>query len=244
VFSLEEGAQVFKKYRDYVNTLGDESAVWAVARKAPPLPFLPENVHGTEILALAVFHAGDPKEGEKIFAPIREFGKVLGEHVGVQPYTAWQQAFDPLLTPGARNYWKSHNFTELSDEAIDVVVKYASNIPNPQCEIFFGLLAGQVNRVDATATAYAHRDTIYVLNVHGRWDNESDDDTCIQWARDFFKASAPFASSGVYVNFMTEEEKDRVESAFGPNYKRLQEVKKKYDPENLFRVNHNISPKG
>ncbi len=242
VFSLKEGVQILKKYREFIKTLGDDTNVWVVTRKAPPLPFLPEEVHGTEILALAVCHAGDPAEGEKIFEPLRSFGTVLGEHVGVQPFTAWQQAFDPLLTPGVRNYWKSHNFTDLSDEAIDQVVKYASKLPTPQTEIFFGMLGGQINRVDASATAYAHRDAELVLNVHGRWEDKGDDDKVINWAREFFDKTKPYASSGVYVNFMTEDETDRVESAFGSNFERLAKVKKQYDPKNLFRLNQNIKP--
>ncbi len=242
VFSLKEGKQVLKKYREFIKTLGDDSNVWVVIRKAPPLPFLPEDVHGTEILALALCHAGDPDEGNKIFEPLRSFGTVLGEHVGVQPFTDWQQAFDPLLTPGVRNYWKSHNFTDLSDKAIDLVIKYAFDLPSPHTEIFFGLLGGQINRVDAAATAYAHREAELVLNVHGRWEDKADDDKCIKWSRDFFNETQPYASSGVYVNFMTEEEEDRIESAFGLNYERLTKVKKQYDPKNLFRMNQNIKP--
>ena len=99
-------------------TAPDELTVWTVLRKAPPLPFLPEEVHGKEIVALALLYAGDPKQGEPLIEPLRKFGTPLGEHVGVQPYTAWQQAFDPLLTPGARNYWKSHNFSTLERRAV------------------------------------------------------------------------------------------------------------------------------
>src|SRR5262249_61718577 len=93
--------------------------VWVVIRKAPPLPFLPAAVHGKENAALAVFYSGDPEEGRKEIEPVRAFGKPYGEHNGVQPYTAWQPAFDPLLTPGRRDYWKSHHFTELAGQATD-----------------------------------------------------------------------------------------------------------------------------
>jgi FAD/FMN-containing dehydrogenase len=242
VFSLKEGAQILKKYRDFIKTLGDDTNVWVVTRKAPPLPFLPEEVHGTEVLVLALCHAGDPAEGTKIFEPLRSFGTVLGEHVGVMPFTAWQQAFDPLLTPGARNYWKSHNFTELSDGTIEQFIKYASNLPSPQTEIFLGMMGGQVNRIDPAATAYAHRDAELVMNVHGRWEDKADDDKVIKWSRDFFNDTKQFASAGVYVNFMTGDEADRIEFAFGSNYEKLTRVKKQYDPNNLFRINHNIKP--
>ncbi len=242
VFSLDEGVSILKQYREYASNLDNDTSVWVVMRKAPPLPFLPVSVHGKEILALACFHAGDPLEGEKAIDPVRGFGKVLGEHLGVQPYTAWQQAFDPLLTPGARNYWKSHNFTELSDGVIDQAVKYAANLPSDECEIFFGQLAGEVAKKPVEETAYPHRDADYVLNVHGRWQNASDDDKCISWARQFYQDTAPYATGGVYVNFLTHDETERVEAAYGPNYQRLKKTKETYDPDNFFRLNQNIPP--
>jgi len=242
VYPLSEAGAVLRKYREIVRDLGEETNVWVVMRKAPPLPFLPEQVHGTEIMVFAICHIGDPVEGRKIIEPVRGLGTVLGEYIGVQPFTAWQTAFDPLLTPGARNYWKSHNFNELTDDVIDLAVQYAGSLPSPQCEIFFGMLGGAVNRVAIDATAYSHRNVNYVLNVHGRWDDAADDEKCIGWARDFFRASAPYATGGVYVNFLTEEETDRVQAAYGPGYNRLTEVKKKYDPGNLFRLNQNIRP--
>lgn len=243
VFSFKEAATVLKKYGDYCRTLGGETSVWTVLRKAPPLPFLPANVHGTEIVAFAICHAGDPEAGKKAIEPIRKFGTVLGEHVGVQPYRAWQKAFDPLLTPGARNYWKSHNFKELSGGAIDVVVKYVGNLPSPHCEIFFGLIGGATMRPAPEATAYSHRDALYVCNVHGRWETAAEDKKCIDWARGFFRDATPFATGGVYVNFLTDDESDRIKAAYGSGYERLAAVKQKYDPQNLFRVNQNIRPK-
>jgi hypothetical protein len=101
-----------------------------------------------------------------------------------------------------------------------------------------------MGRVAADATAYAHRDANFVMNVHGRWENASDDDKCIGWSRDLFKDTTPYATGGVYINFMTEEETDRVRAAYGPGYDRLLSVKKQYDPTNLFRLNQNISPTG
>jgi len=243
VFSHDEALSVLKKYREFVDSTGDETSVWAVLRQAPPLPFLPESVHGTDVLVLAICHIGDPKKGEEILKPLRSFGKVLGEHVGVQPFKNWQQAFDPLLTPGSRNYWKSHNFVKLQDELLDVVVDYAGKLPSPQCEIFFGALGCAVASVAPDATAYSHRDANYVLNVHGRWNDAAEDDKCISWAREFFRASEAYATGGVYINFMTADETERVPAAFGANYERLAKVKQKYDPDNLFRINQNISPK-
>jgi FAD/FMN-containing dehydrogenase len=240
VFPLNQAKQVLQKYREFVKSAPVELNIWAILRKAPPLPFLPENVHGKEVIVLAVFYAGDTKEGEKLIDPLRGFGEPYGEHIGAMPYAQWQQAFDPLLTPGARNYWKSHNFTHLSDDALDSIIEFAGKLPSPQCEIFVGLIAGIANRVPSDAMAYGHRDAKFVLNVHGRWDEAAQDKTCIAWARAFFEASKPYASAGAYVNFMTGDESDRVAAAYGANYSRLKEIKKKYDPENIFHNNQNI----
>ncbi len=242
VYSLKEGAEVLKKYQEYVGGLGDETSVWAVLRNAPPLPFLPESVHGQGVVVMACFHGGDPKQGEKAIAPARGFGKVLGEFLGAQPYQAWQKAFDPLLTPGARNYWKSHNFAMLGDGAINLAVEYAGRLPSDECEIFFGQLGGQVSRLPQDATAYPHRDAAFVMNVHGRWQKPGDDARCVGWAREYYEKMAPFADGSVYVNFMPEDETDRVKAAYGGNYQKLVAAKKKYDPDNFFRLNQNISP--
>ena len=237
-----EAKSVLRQYRDFMAKAPDELSVWAVLRQAPPLPFLPEAVHGKEIIALALIYTGDPKLGEPLVEPLRKFGTPLGEHVGVQPYIAWQQAFDPLLTPGARNYWKSHNFSVLDDGLFDVVIEYVKKLPSPQCEIFFGAIGGATTRPAPDSAAYAHRDALFVMNVHGRWTDKADDERCIRWARDYFKASAPFASGGVYVNFLTADEGDRVKAAYGQNYDRLAQIKRKYDPTNLFSMNQNIQP--
>ena len=240
VFPINQAKQVLQKYREFVKSAPEELSIWVVLRKAPPLPFLPVAVHGKEAVVLAIFYAGDIEKGEKLIDPLRSFGDAYGEHIGTQPYVQWQQAFDPLLTPGARNYWKSHNFIELSDNALDTIIEFVGKIPSPQCEIFLGLIAGAANRVSSNAMAYGHRDAKFVLNVHGRWDDAAQDDMGVAWAREFFKASAPYASAGVYVNFMTEDESDRVAAAYGENYARLKQVKKKYDPENIFHNNQNI----
>jgi FAD/FMN-containing dehydrogenase len=212
-------------------------------RKAPPLPFLPAEVHGTEVMVLALCYAGDPAAGEKAVAPFKAIGKPIADVVGPAPFAAWQTAFDPLLTPGERNYWKSHDFIELADGFLDVLVKAVRHLPSPQCEVFVGNLGGAINRVPADATAYPHRNVNFVMNVHTRWSSPSDDAACIAWARSLYDAAAPFATGGVYVNFMPEDETQRVRAgAYGPNYDRLAKIKGKYDPRNLFRMNQNVPP--
>jgi FAD/FMN-containing dehydrogenase len=242
VYPLSEAASALKQYREFAKEQSDETAVWAVLRKAPPLPFLPPEVHGTGIVAFALFHAGDTDAGRKAIEPVRHFGKALGEFIGVQPYRSWQKTFDPLLTPGARNYWKSHNFADLSDGAIDTTLRYIGDLPSPHCEIFFGQIGGATMRPAPDSSAYPHRDAMYVCNVHGRWETPAEDRKGMEWARGFFRDTAPYATGGVYVNFLTDDESDRIMAAYGPNYQRLEEAKKKYDPQNLFRSNQNIRP--
>ncbi len=242
VFPLDDAKAVLASYREFVAELPDELNVWAVLRKAPPLPFLPEEVHGREVVVLAAFCAGDIEQGRRALEPLRGFGKAHGEHMGPQPFTAWQRAFDPLLTPGARNYWKSHNFARLSDEVLDVVIEYAGKLPSPHCEIFIGLVDGQSSRVAPDVTAYSHRDAKFIMNVHGRWETPQEDEKVIAWARAFFEASKPFATGGVYVNFLTADEPERAVAAFGTNYERLVQVKDRYDPTNFFHMNQNIKP--
>ena len=243
VHPFSSAKQVLNEYRRLVAKAPDELCCWAVMRKAPPLPFLPPEVHGTEVLVLALCHAGDPVAGQKAVAPFKAIGKPIADVVGPAPYSTWQMAFDPLLTAGQRNYWKSHDFVELADGLIDVLLNAIRSLPSPQCEVFIGNLGGAINRVPVEATAYPHRDVHFVMNVHTRWSSPSEDAGCIKWARALYDAAAPFATGGVYVNFMPDDESQRVRSgAYGPNYERLARVKAKYDPRNLFRMNQNVAP--
>ena len=243
VHPLSAAKDVLREYRRLIAEAPDELCCWAVMRKAPPLPFLPQEVHGTEILVLAICYAGDAAAGEKAVAPFRALGSPIADVVGPSPYVAWQTTFDPLLAAGERNYWKSHDFVDLSDGLVDVLLDALRHLPSDQCEIFIGNLGGAINRVAVEATAYPHRDINYVVNVHTRWSSHQEDSSCIGWARELYEAAAPFATGGVYVNFMPDDEARRVRTgAYGPNYERLARIKAIYDPGNLFRMNQNVAP--
>jgi FAD/FMN-containing dehydrogenase len=242
VHPFKDAADVLRNYREFAASAPEEVSAWIVLRKAPPLPFLPEEVHGTEVVVIAVLYNGEVAEGEEALKGLREIGKPIADVIGPSKFVDFQAAFDPLLTPGARNYWKSHDFAELSDGAIDLVIDYTGKLPTPQCEIFLAHLGGAVSRVPADATAYTHRDAEFVLNVHTRWDEPGEDKKCVAWAREVFDKSARFATGGVYVNFMPQDEAERVGEAYGSNYERLVQLKNKYDPGNFFRLNQNIQP--
>jgi len=234
---------VLDGYRKAVAAAPEDLCVWTVMRKAPPLPFLAPEVHGTEVVVLALCYSGDPAQADKAIAPFKAIGKPIAVAIGEQQFAGWQTAFDPLLTPGERNYWKSHDFTELSDGLIDVLQDAVRTLPTPQCEIFIASLGGAINRVAADATAYPHRNVEYVMNVHVRWSSPSEDAACLAWGRKMYDAAAPFATGGVYVNFMPEDEAQRVKTgAYGRNFERLAKLKAKYDPANLFRLNQNVQP--
>ncbi|NIO29723.1 MAG: FAD-binding protein [Candidatus Latescibacteria bacterium] len=243
VHPIAAARDVLRYYRDFCAQAPDELTVWVVLRKAPPLPFLPEEVHGTEVVVLAAMYAGDDMaEGEKALAPLREHGNPIADVIGPHTFVDFQSAFDPLLTPGFRNYWKSHDFAELSDEALDTTIQFVDTLPSPHCEIFIAQMGGATNRIPKDATAYHHRDAEFIMNVHGRWENEADDDRCTAWCRELFEVMTPYSTGGVYVNFMTQEEEKRVKVAYGDSYDRLVALKNKYDPTNFFRLNQNIQP--
>ncbi len=243
IHPMEAAPDLLRALRPIWAEAPDELTVWAVLRLAPPVPFIPEDWHGKPIIALAVCYAGSIEDGEKATAALRALGNPVVDVVSPHPFAGWQQALDPLLAPGARNYWKSHDFVDISDAAIATILDAAANLPDPQTEIALAHVGGAMARVPADATAFPQRAAHLTMNLHTRWEDPAKDAACIGWARDLFDATTPFAASSIYVNFIPEEgEPDQIVAAYGDNLARLREIKATYDPDNLFRVNHNIRP--
>lgn len=243
VYPIDQAPGVFDGYRRFTAAASDEMTAWLVLRKAPPLPFLPAAVHGTPVVIVAFCWIGDPAHGAEVTRALHGFGQPAGTHAGPMPFAGWQTAFDPLLAPGARNYWKSHDFKALTADVERLLCDAVASLPTDECEAFVGHLGAAVNRVGAGDTAYPHRDVEFVINVHTRWRDAADDARCIAWARALFDALTPHATGGVYVNFMPDDEAQRVAAgAYGPNHARLSALKARYDPGNLFRLNQNIRP--
>jgi FAD/FMN-containing dehydrogenase len=242
VHPFADAKKILTAYQPLLSEAPDELTCWAVMRKAPPLPFLPAEWHGREVLILAMCWVGDMAAGEKAMAKLRGLGKPIADVVSPHPFVAWQSAFDPLLTPGARNYWKTHDFDRLDDGLIETLINAVEALPGPECEVFIAHVGGAMSHVPIGATAYPQRDAHYTMNVHTRWREASEDAALIGWARDLFEATAKYALGSAYVNFMPADEGDRIEKVYGPNYHRLREVKWRYDPGNLFRSNQNIRP--
>jgi len=241
VHPFDNARATLRAWRDLLPGTPHPLSAWIVLRKAPPLPFLAEEWHGREVLLMPVCYVSpDHEAGLRALEPFRAISKPIADTIGPTPFVAWQQAFDPLLAPGSRNYWKSQNFTDLNDAAIDTACDFAARLPDPQCEVFLAQVGGAMNRIAADDTAYADRSANVIMNVHARWEDPSLDRACIDWARAMSDAMAPHSNGAVYVNFLTHDEADRVTSAYGPNLQRLAEIKERWDPDNRFRVNQNI----
>ena len=239
---FEDAKKYMQFHREYVRKLPDEMTVWMVVRHAPPLPFLPKEVHGKMIVVVPFVWLGGQPDGENLLKPIREITEPHGEAIGMNSWVGWQSGFDGLVDHGARNYWKSHHLEELSDGCIDKIIEFAGKMPTDECEVFIPHMEGAPSRVPESETAFAHRKTPFVLNIHTRWRNASDDERCLSWARDFHSSTQEFAH-GVYVNFISDMGEDRAKEAYTVEvWNRLVEVKNKWDPNNLFRMNQNIKP--
>ncbi len=241
VYPHDQARDVLRNLRDFNAGAPDELTTWAVLRKAPPLPFLDEDVHGTDVLVVATCHAGDMAGGEKLLAPLRAFGDPHADAIGPHPYAGFQQAFDGLNPHGSRNYWKSLNFEGLTDEVIDLAVDAASALPSPMTEIPLAQLGGAISRVPEDSTAYPHRDAAWLMNSHTQWKDPADDEACLAWTRAMYDAMRPHAMQGCYVNFISEGEGHEREG-YEANWDRLVALKRKVDPQNVFRVNQNVAP--
>ncbi|WP_170448032.1 FAD-binding oxidoreductase [Ruegeria arenilitoris] len=242
VHPIEQGPALLPEYARIADTAPEELTVWTVMRKAPPLPFLPEDWHGREVLIFAACYAGPIENGEAAMEPLRALGDPIVDVISPHAFVDWQAAFDPLLTPGARNYWKSHDFDALPADAIAGLLDSISTLPDPSCEVFIAHVGGAMARVEAAATAYPQRSAHFIMNVHTRWEDPAKDDTCIAWARALYDRMTPHATGSAYVNFMPADEADHLSGAYGANATQLSRIKGRYDPGNLFRVNHNIPP--
>ncbi|MDN4503419.1 FAD-binding oxidoreductase [Alteromonadaceae bacterium BrNp21-10] len=233
---------VLKCYQAVLDNAPDELTCWVVMRKAPPLPFLPAEWHGKEIIVLAMCYVGDIAAGQIATQEMRNIGNPIVDVVGPMPLTDWQGAFDPLLTAGARNYWKSHDMAEINDEAVATIAQSILSLPTAECEIFLAHIGGAATRIAPQDTPWLNRQAHFVVNIHTRWQQAEDDQRCRDWARDLHTSLAEQAMGTIYVNFIPDGDDNCVADAYGANYDRLKRIKQQCDPNNLFRVNQNIVP--
>ena len=243
---MDEAPRVLTFLRDFIADAPDEIGLLGNLRLAPPLPIIPEDLHGKPIVGLVATYAGPVEEGEAALAPLRELGSPAVNSLGPKPYVAHQKMFDAALPHGRHYYWKSHKLGPLTDEIIDIAIEHASTITSPMSSIPIFGLGGAVARVDEDATAFPYRDASHDINIVASWlpDQAGDADRHIEWVRTFFAALEPH-SRGVYVNFTSDDAAQRVQSAYTDSqWARLTSLKAKYDPTNFFRMNANIPPNG
>jgi FAD/FMN-containing dehydrogenase len=238
-------AGVLRGWRDLTATMADELTTVANILVAPPVPFLPEAVHGQLVLGLLGVYAGSVEDGERAAHPLRTLAEPVADLMGPMPYTAMQSLIDPLWPAGAHNYFTGTMLDQLPDEAIDTPLAQHAAGRAPVHELHLHHGGGAMSRVPADATAFAHRDAAYILNIIARFPEREGFEEHASWARATHQAMDPWSTGGGYVNFTSEPGKDNVQAAYPPDtYARLVAVKDRYDPTNLFRLNQNIRPSG
>jgi FAD/FMN-containing dehydrogenase len=242
LYELEDAATVLRFYRDFIKDAPEEFGGFPAWQIAPPLPFIPEDRHGEPFLVFVACWAGAIDEGEKALEPLHEVAPVVAEHVGPMPYPALNSAFDALVPPGLQHYWKANFVSELSDDAIEAHLEHGPKVPAVNSTVHIYPINGACHRVAPDATAFAYRDANFATVIAGMWPDPADNDANTKWVRDFYDATAPLSEEGGYINFMAADDQDRIKANYKGNYDRLVEVKRKYDPSNIFRNNQNIKP--
>lgn len=243
-WEIKDAPKVMRVYRDMIGRLPAKLGAFVGLKTMPPVAPFPEEHWGKKIVAIIFGFDGTQAEGEAVIKPLLEaLPKPIMNGAGYMPYTTLQTLFDPLMPKGMQWYWKGDFVKELTDEAIDTHIKFASQSPSPLCLTHLYPIDGAVHKVKAGDTAWATRDARFNMVIAAIDTSPAKAKDLKTWGRAYWEAVHPFNMGGAYVNFMMDDENDgRIEATYGPNYKRLTEVKKKYDPKNLFRVNQNIRP--
>lgn len=239
-----EAPAVLELYRTLVEKAPPELSLVALLRPAPPAPWLPKEMHGKPIVAILACHSGKPEDGEKAVAPLKAFGKPVGDILVRRPYAQMQALLDATQPKGRRYYWKSEYLSKIEPALCEKAMAHAAKIQSPHSAVIFFQLDGALNERDEGHSAVGNRDARYVLNVAGAWDQAGDDAANIGWAREAWNDMKTFSTGGTYINFLTEDDgSERTEAAFGAGLRRLSEIKSKWDPQNVFRTNRNIAPR-
>jgi len=235
-YPFEAAWDVLRFYRDLTASLPDEFTVFGGLVHAP-------DGSGTKLAAIVLCHCGPLSDGERAVEPIKGFGTPAMDAIGPMPYCAVNAMLDGGFPRGALNYWKSQFLSGLSDDAIRTMIDCFAACPTPMGALLLEHFHGAVSRIGQTDTAFPHREEGFNLLVLAEWLEAKDNEACIAWARDSYAATRPFMGTNRYVNYLADDERgDPVVAAYGPNYRRLQQIKAKYDPDNFFRMNHNITP--
>jgi FAD/FMN-containing dehydrogenase len=234
---------ILRFYREFTATAPDELTTVFAFLTAPPAPFIPAPLQGTPVVAIVACWAGDLERGAAALRPLHTYGPPAVDLLGEMPYVELQSMLDASAPHGLHYHMKSANFADLCDTAIDDIVAGAARMASPLSAVHVHHLGGAVSRVAPDATAYASRASAYILNIIPSWADPAETATHVDWARATFDRAVVHSNGSVYVNFLGDEGENRVKTAFGAEkYARLAKIKRKYDPNNVFRYNQNIRP--
>jgi FAD/FMN-containing dehydrogenase len=242
LYNLEDAGSLLQMFDEFIQDAPEQFGGFPAFQIAPPLPFIPENRHG-DTLALAVVHwAGPLDQAQKALQPFWDVAPIVANGTGPLPYPALNAAFDGLFPKGIRAYWKGAFVKELAEEAIAVHVEHGSRVPEVSATMHLYPINGACHRVGPDDTAFAYRDAKYAMVFLAAWTDPAKDAERIQWVRDYYHALAPYSEPGGYINFMQDDDYGKIPDNYRQNYGRLVQIKRAYDPGNLFHMNQNIAP--
>ncbi len=242
LYSLDQATEAMRFYRNYMATAPDEMNAFFAFLIVPPGPPFPEHLHNRTACGVVCCYVGPMEKGEEVTRPLREFGPPIFDHTGPMACPALQSTFDPLVPPGLYHYWKADFAKDLTDNVIDVHVKYGPDIPTVNSAMHIYPVSGAAHRLGKNDTAWSYRDAGYIQVIAAMYPDPADTDKNVGWVREYWSELHPYSAGGAYVNFLMDEGEDRVAASYRDNYQRLVALKTKYDPTNLFRMNQNIRP--
>jgi FAD/FMN-containing dehydrogenase len=242
LFELEDAADVLRHYRSFIADAPREYGGYPAWHLAPPLPFVPEDRVGQPFLVVVSCWTGDHDEGARVLQGFRDVARPMAEHIGPMPYPVINTLFDGLLPRGLQHYWKGLYVKELTDAAIEAHLDFGPRVPAVTSTMHLYPINGACHDVPADGTAFGHRDAGFACVIAGMWPDPADNAANTEWVREYYAALAPHSEAGGYVNFASADDQQRVRENYGPGYDRLAEVKRRYDPANLFHLNQNIAP--
>jgi FAD/FMN-containing dehydrogenase len=241
-YNLEDAATVFRMFDEFIREAPEQFGGFPGFQIAPPLPFIPEDRHGDTLCLVVVHWAGPQDEAERVLKPFREVAPIVADGSGPLPYPALNAAFDGLYPKGLRSYWKGAFVNDLPDAAIAAHLEHGSRVPEITSTMHLYPINGACHRVGANDTAFAYRDATYAMVLLAGWNDPANDADRIAWLRDYHEAIRPYSEPGGYINFMQDDDYGRIKDNYRQNYDRLVQVKRTYDPDNLFHVNQNVQP--
>jgi len=240
LWPIEKTEEIMEWYHNFIHEVPDDLNGFIATMIIPGAPF-PEHLHNKQFCGIVWCYTGEASKFEELFAPVRAKNPLF-EHVGEMPYPAIQTLFDGLMPPGLQWYWRADFFNELGEEVRAAHLKYGSKIPTPLSQMHLYPITGAASRVGNEDTPWAYRDAKYAGVIVGVDPNPENAAKITDWCKSYWEALHPYSSGGAYSNFMMDEGQDRIKASYKHNYNRLVEIKQKYDPNNLFKVNQNIKP--